>query len=208
MPLLTLLGQKSTTHTVGGTSQLSGFSSTGGLNVFTTITVGGTDQLNAFGSTGGLNVFTVHTVGGTDQLSGFTSTGGAQVVSATTAATGGFWFDYEEEADRRRRHRAEREEKRRKAQAIQDKLDRLIALEQRRLEEESARHQELETLTDMVRGYKGSLRKATTERIQFIAKQAINRRTFSAMERLERELFTLSEEETFLMMATMMIINE
>ena len=185
MPLLLLLGQTSTTQTVGGSSQLS-----------------------SFGSTGGINVFTVHTVGGTDQLSGFTPTGGIQVVSTTTAATGGFWVYYEEEADRRRRHHAEREEKRRKAQTIQDKLDRLIALEQRRLEEESARHQELESLTEMVRGNKVSLRKATTARIEFIAKQAINRRTFSSMEHLERELSLLREEEVFLMMATMMIINE
>ena len=85
MPLLTLLGQKSTTHTIGGTTQLSGFGSSGGLNVFSTITIGGTDQLAAFGSSGGLNVFTVHTVGGTDQLLTLGASGGIQVGTAITA---------------------------------------------------------------------------------------------------------------------------
>ena len=56
MPLLLLLGQASSLHTVGGTSQLSSFGSSGGLNVFTTITVGGTDQLSVFTASGGIQV--------------------------------------------------------------------------------------------------------------------------------------------------------
>ncbi len=56
MPLLTLLGQKSTTRTIGGTSQLGGFSSSGGLNVFTVHTVGDSSQLDAFSSTGAIKV--------------------------------------------------------------------------------------------------------------------------------------------------------
>ena len=59
MPLLLLLGQASSTHTVGGTSQLSGFRSSGGLNVFTTITVGGASQLSVVTSSGGIQVSTV-----------------------------------------------------------------------------------------------------------------------------------------------------
>jgi len=64
MPLLTLLGQASSTHTIGGTSQLSGFGSSGGLNVFTVLTVGGTDQLAAFSATGNLLVESATTTRG------------------------------------------------------------------------------------------------------------------------------------------------
>ena len=183
MPLLTLLGQISSTHTVGGTSQLSGFSSTGGLNVFT-----------------------IHTVGGAGQLGAFGSAGGTLVVSATTdTPSGGFWFGYDQYHDK---HRRDRKERKAKDRQIKDDLERLIALEERRLEEESARRLDLEALTDFVIQYKGSLKKETSERIEFVARQAINKRTFSAMERLERELSLLREEEEFLIMATMMIINE
>ena len=56
MPLLLLLGQATSAHTVGGTSQLSGFGSSGGLNVFTTITVGGASQLSVVTSSGGIAV--------------------------------------------------------------------------------------------------------------------------------------------------------
>jgi len=58
MPLLTLLGQVqgAATHTIGGTSQLSAFGSSGGLTVLTTRTIGGTDQLLAFAASGGIQV--------------------------------------------------------------------------------------------------------------------------------------------------------
>ena len=56
MPLLLLLGQTTTSHTVGGTSQLNGFGSSGGLNVFSTITIGGSDQLLSFTASGGILV--------------------------------------------------------------------------------------------------------------------------------------------------------
>lgn len=56
MPLLTLLGQVSTTRTIGGTSQLGGFSSSGGLKVFTVHTVGDSSQLDALTSSGAIKV--------------------------------------------------------------------------------------------------------------------------------------------------------
>jgi len=130
------------------------------------------------------------------------STAFTTVSDATNA--GGFWQGYDQHHDRPARYRKEIKKERQ----IEDDLERLIALEQRRLEEESARMQELAALTEMVSQYKGNLRKETNTRIDFIAKQAINRRTFSSMERLERELSILREEEEFLMLATQVLMNE
>ena len=133
----------------------------------------------------------------------------AFTTTATPAdATGGFWADYDTVGSKSLVKRQRAETKRRKAQEIQDTTDRLIALENRRLEEESARLQELEALTEMVRDSGADLRKVTNERIEFIAKQAINRHTFSAMERLERELNMMYEEEEFLIMATQILVNQ
>ena len=125
-----------------------------------------------------------------------------EVAEEATSGGWGFWhgYDQRERTDKRR----ELEERKAKTLKIKDSLDRQIALEQRRIE----RHQELESLTDLVKEYQGSLRKETNERIDFIARQAINRRTFSAMERLERELALLREEELFLMLATQILLNE
>ena len=117
MPLLLLFGRASSTHTAGGTSQLSGFGSSGGVNVFTVNTVGGTDQLAAFGSSGGLNVFTIIPVGGTSQLLGFTSTGSILVVSATPAVEaeregreGGAYGGYQKAMRRKKMIRQDDEE--------------------------------------------------------------------------------------------------
>ncbi len=122
--------------------------------------------------------------------------------------TGGFWPGYDAQYGRQAAAREERGQKRRKAQEIQDDLERLIAFEQRRIEEDEAKQFELESLTEMVRDFKGSLRKETNDRIEFIAKQAVNRRTFSAMQRLQRELSMLREEEEFLMLAIQVLLNE
>ena len=64
MPLLTLLGQASTVQTIGGTSQLSAFSSSAGLQVG-------------------------RKIGASSQLAAFTSSGTVTVVSVATAAQGG-----------------------------------------------------------------------------------------------------------------------
>ena len=122
--------------------------------------------------------------------------------------TGGFYVEMELYRRRQEKERREREEKRRKAKQIKDELERKIALEQRRIEEEEARHIELAELTSIVEQNEKILRHATNERIAFIAKEAINRHTYSKMERLERELNLYLEEEEFLMMATQIILNQ
>ena len=63
------------TKTIGGTSQLGAFSSTGGIDVGSVKTVGGVSQLEAFASTGTLAVQNQETLGSTSQLEAFSASG-------------------------------------------------------------------------------------------------------------------------------------
>ena len=69
--------QPTATKTIGGTSQLEAFNSTGTLTVQNQETIGGASQLEAFSSTGQLNLG--WQIGGTSQLNPFTSSGFIQV---------------------------------------------------------------------------------------------------------------------------------
>ena len=128
--------------------------------------------------------------------------------STATRPAGGFWISYAAEELRKRREAAEREKKRKLAQKIQNKLDRALALAQRKLEEDQARDKELSRLTDIAIMYQSDLRQLVSERASFVALEAINRHTYSAMERLERELGELIEEEQFLALATQLLVMD
>jgi len=206
MPLLTLLGQKPSTHTIGGTSQLDGFSSSAALQVGRKI--GGTSQLDAFSSSAALQVG--RKIGGSSQLAAFTSTGTIQVVSSAVAAspTGGLWQAFEDEKARQAREAHKRNKARAEARAIKDKLHRELALENRKLEAREARLAELSTLTDTIAEYESEIRHLTSERIEFVTREAIEKRTFSAMERMERELGQMRMDDIFLLKASIIIINQ
>ena len=79
--------QPTATKTIGGTSQLEAFSSTGTLTVQNQETIGGVSQLEAFSSTGQLNLG--WQIGGTSQLNPFTSSGFIQVGDVVAGAGGG-----------------------------------------------------------------------------------------------------------------------
>jgi hypothetical protein len=67
--------QAGTTKTIGGTSQLEAFSSSGTIDVVVPKTIGASSQLEAFTSSGGITVAVDKTIGGTSQLGPFTSSG-------------------------------------------------------------------------------------------------------------------------------------
>jgi len=130
----------------------------------------------------------------------------AAVVSVRTY-TGGFWVEYRAEMDRRERARKKREKKRKLALKLQNELDRALAIAERELEENSAREEELSRLTEIAQEYKDELIKQTNGRVSFIALEAINRHTYSTMERFERELGKLhKEEEEFILLATELLV--
>lgn len=82
--------QAGATKTIGGTSQLELFTSSGTIAVLSPKTIGAASQLEAFLSSGQLDVQTNHTIGGSSQLSLFTSSGFIQVgVAAAVEPTPG-----------------------------------------------------------------------------------------------------------------------
>ena len=198
--------QASAVKTIGATSQLGAITSTSTIEVVVPKTIGAVSQLDIITSTGTLTAVGPKTLGAISQLELITSSG--RLTAPKTSFTGGFYVEMELYRRRQEKERREREERKRKAKAIQDEIHRKLALEQRRIEEEGARLDELAALTSLVEQNEKILRQATNERIAFIAKEAINRHTYSKMERLERELNLYLEEEEFLMMATQIILNQ
>lgn len=170
-------------------------------------TIGGTSQLEAFDSTGQINLG--WQIGGTSQLEAFDSSGAIQAGDAVADDTvpGGWWIAYEQEQFRRRAEKAKRLKAKKQAEEIQNELDKALALAERELEEEAARVEELTRLTKLVAEFKDEIETSTNERIIYIAKQAIEQATYSRMEQLERELFRLREEESFILLATQILLN-
>ena len=129
------------------------------------------------------------------------------VVEDTDTPSGGWWFAYEQEQYRRESERRRRRKEREKAKRIKNELDRALALAQRKLEEDIGEKADLERLTRLVDEYEKEITDQTNDRIAFVAKEAVERKTFSTMQRLERELFQLHEEEQFLILATQILIR-
>jgi hypothetical protein len=202
--------QPTATKTIGGTSQLEAFASSGTLTVQNQETIGGTSQLEVFNSTGGINLG--FSIGGTSQLQAFTSSGfiqvGDVVVVDTDQPTGGwgYWFDYEQH--RKNAAAKDREKEKRKAKQIEDEIHRALALEERKLEAESARVDDLNRLNQLVEKHQQSIVDLDNPRLTFVMQEALEKHTFSTNERLERTLSEMREEEFFLMQATMILLNQ
>jgi hypothetical protein len=122
--------------------------------------------------------------------------------------TGGydFWDEFARELDRKKREKAKRIAAREKAKRIQDEL--LRALEERLIEEDEARKAELARVTRLVAEGRDAIIQIGDERLIFIMEDALQRQTFSAMERLERVLTQMHEEDMFLLMATQILVNQ
>lgn len=126
---------------------------------------------------------------------------------AADAATGGWWYGYEGELLRRRRDEEERERKAKKAKKIADKLDRELALAERAIEEEESRKAELARMNRLVAQNRATIEAFGSARLDQAVAEALAEQTFSKMERLERELREIYEEEQFLLEATRIILN-
>ena len=128
---------------------------------------------------------------------------------APVTATGGggyhFWIAYEQEQLRKEEAQKIRRQEKEKAQRIKVRLDRELALAERKLEEQTERQAELTRLTNLVRQHRGL--ELLDERVDAIAQAAIDQQTYSAMERMERELLKMRQEEEFLLMAARLILD-
>ena len=132
--------------------------------------------------------------------------GGGVAVAKTFS--GGFYYHYDVYQLRKKREKKEREIEKLKAVLIQNELDKALALEERTIEEDDARQEELRSLTLLTKEHEKEIKQSTNERIAFIAKEAYNRATFSKMEQLERELKVFYEEEEFILTAARLLLNE
>ena len=125
------------------------------------------------------------------------------------SGTGGFlWVQFEAEQRRREKERKDREKAKREAQKIEDELHRQLALENRKLEEETARKAELARLNRLVANHQNVIESFGIERLTFVMNEALAEQTFSKMERLERELTLIREEELFLIEATFILVDQ
>lgn len=112
----------------------------------------------------------------------------------------GGWEWFENEYYLREAERAARKKKRKKAKKIKDKLIRAIAIAERDIEDEDARQNELRRLVRIVE--ENRLHMIFDARLDKIIQEAIDRQTYSTMERMERELTRYKEqEEQFLLIA-------
>ena len=117
---------------------------------------------------------------------------------------GGFWLRHELEYRRREKEKRRRELEKEQNRLIEDELDRALALEERKIEDEEARKAELTRLLRLSQEYSQEV-SAMNERVSRALDEATTRMTFSTMERLEREIARHREEEEFLLIATILL---
>ena len=133
---------------------------------------------------------------------------GVVVEEEVVKPSGGFWPDYDSYLYKRRKERKRLRELEEEAKRIKDRLDRELALEERKIEREESRIQELKVLTRLAKEHKEDIEQSFNKSVIFAANKAIMKGNYSAMERLERQIERIREEEWFLLEATRIILNQ
>ncbi len=126
--------------------------------------------------------------------------------AVSDSAAGYFYEDYHKELRHRRKVYQAIEKKKEKAKA-QDNIVVQLSDAERAIETEEARKAELTRLTEIADRHREALSGMSQGKITRIIDEAVERQTFSTMERLEREIAKLREEEEFLMLATQIILD-
>jgi hypothetical protein len=130
-----------------------------------------------------------------------------EVVSDEVSPTGGWIYRWEEENRRRSEEAARRAKDKKKALKIKKQLDRELALAERAIEEEEARRAELARINRLAAEYQDEII-SIYPKMERALTEALERQTYSTMERLERELRKAYEEEEFLMIATQILMSQ
>jgi len=149
-------------------------------------------------------IVTATNPGGTVDSNSF---GVTVTAAAEDSATGGWWFAYDYELRRKDEKKKKRQELRRKAEEIQEDVDRELVQALQAKAEEEDRLAELKRLSNLAEQYRDELNLVLSDRAIQAAEQAILKQTYSALERFERELARAREEEEFLLMAANIILN-
>ena len=118
-----------------------------------------------------------------------------------------FWDDFERELNRRKKEEKRRLKRKKKARKIPDELTRQLYLAEREIEAEEARRAELARLNRLSaenRAFVAGLK----DGMELVLLAALERQSYSTMERLERELLQAKkEEEEFLLMASQILLQ-
>lgn len=129
---------------------------------------------------------------------------------ADESATGGWLFlnYYEAELQRRKARERRRKELEEETERIEDDLDRNIAQLLREQEAKDEKRKDLERLA-IIAKQNADLEAARqySERVAKAYERALVQGNFSALEALDRELKRAAEEEEFLMMALMLLVD-
>jgi len=132
----------------------------------------------------------------------------AEAVEVAEVFSGGFWSDIDRIIDENRRLIKERKRKRRRVKKLEDELDRQLFIAERRIEEGDSRETELARLTRIVEANRKIIVQTNNQELIHSMNVAINQATFSAMERLERQLTEYREEEDFIMQAAKILLEQ
>ncbi len=124
-----------------------------------------------------------------------------------TQKSGGWIYLWQGELKRRKDDEEKRRKERERALAIKDKLDRELALAERKIESETARRAELARVNRIAAQYRRDII-ATYPETERALTESLERQTFSTMERMEREINRAREEEEFLMQAAYILVNQ
>jgi len=141
--------------------------------------------------------------------------GGGDGVADVVAPSGGwerlpwgFRTDYEENLRRQRAERATRREREEETESIEDLVTRDIAEIFRAEEEHEARDEELQRIKKFAREYTASTAKRQMgERVAKAYERAARQGNRSALEALEREMARAVEEEDFMTIAMMLVLD-
>lgn len=164
-----------------------------------------TDAVGVFGT----YVVTATNAFGTDDSNAFSVT--VVAVTATSRPVGGwltFLNTYEQQSARRREEARKRRELEEETEQIEDSTDREIAQLLRVQEAKDAKRANLARLTELAR-QNADLEAARqySERVAKAYQAVLEKGSIAAAERLEKELRKAREEEDFLLLAIMLLIE-
>lgn len=132
------------------------------------------------------------------------------VPPAAAVVTGGasFWSSYEAHAAEKTRAKKKRKKLAEAAEALQDKIDRELAIELRKDADERDRLEELRRLTKLAEAHAQTIRQTLSDGAIAALDRAINHGHYAAMEALERHLRRAKEEEDFLLQAFKILMED
>lgn len=133
-----------------------------------------------------------------------TETATVEMIAADTAASGGWWREFEVEQVRSRDRKRRRDEDDSAVESIQDEVDREIAALLHEQEAKDAARAELERLRALARAYDGEV---VDDKFARALKRAAEAKTLAQAQAMLREAERVEEEE-FLMAAMFAVIDD